>query len=121
MSTVRTRALDTQELERRVEGMYEEVARHPDADFHFETGRALAERLGYARENLDRIPAPAIDSFAGVGQLLDPAELQPGDVVLDLRGGSPLRPASTTSTSARAISRNRPSRPSRSTASSRTA
>jgi ubiquinone/menaquinone biosynthesis C-methylase UbiE len=68
--------------------MYDEVARHPDAEFHFETGRALAERLGYAAENLDRIPSPAIDSFAGVGHFLGLAELKPSDAVLDLGSGS---------------------------------
>jgi hypothetical protein len=57
--------------------MYGEVARHPEAEFHFETGRALAERLGYAAEDLDRIPAPAIDSFAGVGHFRDLAALEP--------------------------------------------
>jgi arsenite methyltransferase len=88
MSTTPTRTLDTQELEQRVKGMYEEVARHPDADFHFETGRALAERLGYAVDDLDRIPAPAIDSFAGVGHFLQLAGIEPGEQVLDLGSGS---------------------------------
>jgi SAM-dependent methyltransferase len=88
MSTTPARTLDTQELEQRVKHMYEEVARHPDGDFHFETGRALAERLGYAAEDLDRIPAPAIDSFAGVGYFLDLADIAPGDTVLDLGSGS---------------------------------
>jgi hypothetical protein len=44
VSTTPTKTLDTQELEQRVKHMYEEVARHPDADVHFETGRPLAER-----------------------------------------------------------------------------
>jgi hypothetical protein len=46
MSTT-TNQLDTRELEDRVKRMYEEVALEPDHEFHFETGRALAERLGY--------------------------------------------------------------------------
>lgn len=88
MSMTPARTLDTQELEHRVKGMYDEVACHPDADFHFETGRPLAERLGYRSEDLDRIPAAAIDSFAGVGHFLDLAALQPGETVLDLGSGS---------------------------------
>ena len=88
MSTTPTRTLDTQELEQRVKHMYEEVARDPEAEFHFETGRALAERLGYAAEDLDRIPAPAIDSFAGVGNSLQLAGIEPGERVLDLGSGS---------------------------------
>jgi arsenite methyltransferase len=86
--TTETRQLDTTELEERVKRMYEEVAREPERDFHFETGRALAERLGYPSADLDRIPAPAIDSFAGVGYFLDLAAIEAGETVLDLGSGS---------------------------------
>jgi arsenite methyltransferase len=86
--TPETRQLDTTELEERVKRMYEEVAREPERDFHFETGRALAERLGYPPSDLDRIPAEAIDSFAGVGYFLDLAGIEPGEAVLDLGSGS---------------------------------
>jgi arsenite methyltransferase len=80
--------LDTADLTARVKGMYQEVALHPDHEFHFETGRPLAERLGYPADELDRIPAAAIDSFAGVGYFLDLAAIAPGEVVLDLGSGS---------------------------------
>jgi SAM-dependent methyltransferase len=80
--------LDTADLTERVKGMYQEVALHPDHDFHFETGRPLAERLGYSAADLDRIPAAAIDSFAGVGYFLDLAAIAAGEVVLDLGSGS---------------------------------
>jgi arsenite methyltransferase len=86
--TTATRQLDTVELEGRVKRMYEEVARVPERDFHFETGRALAERLGYKPADLDRIPAAAIDSFAGVGYFLDLAAIEAGEAVLDLGSGS---------------------------------
>ena len=86
--TTGTRQLDTTELEQRVKGMYEEVALEPDREFHFETGRPLAERLGYPAAAHDRIPAAAIDSFAGVGYFLDLAAIKPGEVVLDLGSGS---------------------------------
>jgi arsenite methyltransferase len=87
MSTA-ARSLDTQELEQRVKQMYQEVALEPEREFHFETGRALAERLGYPPDDLDRIPAAAIDSFAGVGHFLDLAEIAPGETALDLGSGS---------------------------------
>ena len=86
--TTETRQLDITELEHRVKRMYEEVALEPERDFHFETGRPLAERLGYPPADLDGIPAAAIDSFAGVGYFLDIAAIQPGDEVLDLGSGS---------------------------------
>jgi len=87
MSTV-ARQLDTAELEERVKRMYEEVALEPEHEFHFETGRVLAERLGYPAEDLDRIPAAAIESFAGVGYFQDLAAIAPGEAVLDLGSGS---------------------------------
>jgi ubiquinone/menaquinone biosynthesis C-methylase UbiE len=80
--------LDTHELETRVKELYREVAQHPDREFHFETGRALAERLGYPPAELDEIPPEAIDSFAGVGYSLDLADLQPGETAVDLGSGS---------------------------------
>jgi SAM-dependent methyltransferase len=86
--TTSERQLDTEDLTKRVKGMYQEVALHPDHDFHFETGRGLAERLGYPADELDRIPAEAIDSFAGVGYFFDLAAIEPADVVLDLGSGS---------------------------------
>ncbi len=87
MSTVAGQ-LDTSELEERVKRMYEEVAQEPQHDFHFETGRPLAERLGYPTPELDRIPAAAIESFAGVGYFLDLAAIIAGEKVLDLGSGS---------------------------------
>jgi arsenite methyltransferase len=86
--TTETQTLDTQDLERRVKEMYREVAEEPFKEFHFETGRALAERLGYRHAELDAIPAQAIDSFAGVGYYFDLARIAPGETVVDLGSGS---------------------------------
>jgi arsenite methyltransferase len=82
------KTLDTQELESRVKEMYREVAEHPDREFHFETGRELAERLGYQPSELDDIPAEAIDSFAGVGYYFDLADVRPSETAVDLGSGS---------------------------------
>jgi arsenite methyltransferase len=87
MSTTQ-RALDTQELEQRVKDMYREVAEEPFNEFHFETGRQLAKRLGYPSDELDAIPAPSIDSFAGVGYYFDLAAIAAGETVVDLGSGS---------------------------------
>ena len=68
--------------------MYRSVAEEPHGEFHFEMGRAMAERLGYAPADLDRIPAESIDSFAGVGYYFHLAELKGGETVVDLGSGS---------------------------------
>jgi arsenite methyltransferase len=80
--------VNVDELRGKVRSMYEQVAEDPAGDFHFEMGRALAERLGYASGDLDAIPAEAIESFAGVGYYFDVAELRAGERVVDLGSGS---------------------------------
>jgi arsenite methyltransferase len=82
------KSLDTVALEQKVKAMYQAVALQPGGDFHFEMGRAMAERLGYAPSYLDAIPSEAIDSFAGVGYFFDLARLEPGKTVVDLGSGS---------------------------------
>jgi SAM-dependent methyltransferase len=80
--------VDARELESKVKEMYRDVATNPRGEFHFEMGRAMAQRLGYSPADLDRVPAEAIESFAGVGHFFHLAALQPGEVVIDLGSGS---------------------------------
>ena len=86
MTTIMT--FDPKELEAKVKAMYRSVAENPKGDFHFEMGRAMAERLGYARVDLDRIPAESIESFAGVGYYFHLADVKAGETVVDLGSGS---------------------------------
>ena len=83
-----TTSVDRIELEAKVQDMYREVALNPKGEFHFEMGRVLAERLGYTPVDLDRIPAEAIESFAGVGYYFHLLDLKEGETVLDLGSGS---------------------------------
>lgn len=86
MTTITT--FDPKELEAKVKAMYRSVAENPKGDFHFEMGRAMAERLGYAPADLDRIPAESIESFAGVGYYFHLADLKAGETIVDLGSGS---------------------------------
>lgn len=81
-------AVDRADLEAKVKRMYRQVALEPHAEYHFEMGRRLCERLGYPVDDLDRVPAEALESFAGVGYHFDLAALRPGEQVLDLGSGS---------------------------------
>ena len=64
--------LDVAALEQKVKAMYRDVAVDPHGEFHFEMGRALAERLGYARRRSRRDPARGHRLVRGRGLLLRP-------------------------------------------------
>ena len=53
--------IDLDELRGKVKVMYRAVAEAPHATLHFEMGRGLAERLGYPPNELDDVPAEAIE------------------------------------------------------------
>jgi SAM-dependent methyltransferase len=80
--------VDPDELDRHIREMYRNVANGVVRDLHFQTGRRLAEALGYPIPLLDALPPEAVSSFAGVGYHLPLARLQPGEHVLDLGSGS---------------------------------
>jgi SAM-dependent methyltransferase len=88
METISAKKVNATELEQKVKRMYRDVAMNPAGEYHFEMGRGLAEKLGYEKTDLDRIPGAAIESFAGVGYYFDMANLKEGDNVLDLGSGS---------------------------------
>ena len=83
-----SKTLNRDKLKKKIQSIYSKVAESSDSEFHFETGRELAEKLGYNLNDLDRVPDAAIDSFAGVGYYFDLANLKPGEKVLDLGSGS---------------------------------
>jgi len=70
--------------------MYQEVADQPEGSFHFYHGREAAELFDYRAEWLDRAPAGAVVSFAGVGNPHLRSGLQPGETVLDFGSGAGL-------------------------------
>jgi arsenite methyltransferase len=70
--------------------MYQDVADNPEGEFHFYHGREAAELFGYEPAWLDRAPAGAVASFAGVGNPHLRSAVQPGETVLDLGSGAGL-------------------------------
>ena len=70
--------------------MYQDVADHPEGEFHFFHGRQAAELFGYQSDWLDRAPPGAVASFAGVGNPHLRSNVRPGKTVLDLGSGAGL-------------------------------
>jgi SAM-dependent methyltransferase len=79
--------VDPEALREQVRGKYSEVARDPRATFHFHTGRALAERLGYTGSFVDDLPDRAVESFAGVGNPFSLRTPESGERVVDVGSG----------------------------------
>ncbi|HSJ25162.1 MAG TPA: methyltransferase domain-containing protein [Longimicrobiales bacterium] len=71
-----------------VQEMYTAVADQPDQTFHFPTGRPACEYVGYPANQLDAIPATAVESFAGVGYPFAADVIEAGDTVLDIGCGA---------------------------------
>lgn len=71
-----------------VRAMYTSVADRPEEEYHFPTGRPACEYVGYPARQLDRLPAAALESFAGVGYPFAAEVIEPGDVILDVGSGS---------------------------------
>lgn len=71
-----------------VQKLYTEVAEKPKGIFHFPVGREGTRVAGYSDDELDKIPATAVESFAGVGYPHKTNSIREGDVVLDVGSGS---------------------------------
>ena len=70
--------------------MYQDVADNPGGEYHFFHGREAAELFDYDPVWLDRAPAGAVASFAGVGNPHLRSEIRPGETVVDLGSGAGL-------------------------------
>ncbi len=79
--------VDESLLRAQVQEKYREVALEPDGEFHFQTGRGLAHRLGYPAEIVDKVPDSAVESFAGVANPFSLRDIQSGERVMDAGSG----------------------------------
>ncbi len=79
---------DVDAIRAQVRGRFASVAANPASETRFEIGGASALKLGYDARLLGSVPAPAVESFAGVGNPLGLAPLRAGMTVLDLGCGS---------------------------------
>lgn len=82
--------VDVDELRTEVRAKYGAVAVEPNAEYHFHTGRFIADRCGYEAEILDTLPTEAIESFAGVASPFALRRIERRERVLDLGSGAGL-------------------------------
>jgi arsenite methyltransferase len=86
--SVKPAHVDRGELRTAIQAKYAEVALTPERGFHFHTGRPLAAMLGYPAEDVEWLPAEAVDSFAGTGNPFSMGKLGNGESVLDIGCGA---------------------------------
>lgn len=68
--------------------MYSDIARDPARGYHVPIGQAACTLVGYPHEQLARLPAAAVESFAGVGYPFAANVIRAGETVLDIGSGS---------------------------------
>ena len=83
-----TVAPQTETLRKEVQSKYAELANQPNQTFHFHHGRPLAEMLDYPMDQVDAMPADAVESFAGMGNPFSMGSIQSGETVLDVGSGA---------------------------------
>ena len=88
VTEVRPAKVDREQLRNQIQEKYVDVATEPEKGFHFHTGRPLAKMLGYDDADVDWLPAPTVESFAGTGNPLSMGRLAEGERVLDLGCGA---------------------------------
>lgn len=82
--------VDVERLRSEVQEKYAEVAETPGKGFHFHTGYRLAEMLEYPSDIVGRLPAVAVESFAGVGNPWSMGPVEEGWTVVDIGSGAGL-------------------------------
>lgn len=87
-SATSTAPVDRDELRAEVQVKYAAVAVEPSGEYHFHTGRYVAERCRYDLAEVDALPSAAVESFAGVANPFEHRSLRPGERVVDLGSGA---------------------------------
>ena len=93
MDSIYDRALKEvshEELKQLVSQKYSKVATCPLDKHGFPTGKPFALAVGYPEEELNKLPKPLIESFAGVNYPLSFKEMKQGDIVIDIGCGAGL-------------------------------
>jgi SAM-dependent methyltransferase len=89
MSTSQTTTkISADDLRDEVRKEYAEVALDPHKGYHFHTGRAAADRLGYDPSSYAGVPEGNIASFAGTGNPFMLGPINSGEIVVDVGSGS---------------------------------
>ena len=82
--------IDVDKLLKAIRNDYRNVALEPKKGYHFHTGRAALDRIGYDKTLYNAVPEDCIASFAGTGNPFMLGPINEGDVVIDVGSGAGL-------------------------------
>ena len=85
---ISTPNVELETLRGEIQKEYTVVANTPETSFHFQTGRPLAELLGYSPDMIESVPAGNLESFAGTGNQFSLDRIEPGEHVVDVGSGA---------------------------------
>ena len=87
-SEIEQPVLTPETLRAEISKEYAVVATNPEEEFHFHTGRRLAEILEYAEDYINSVPESGLESFAGTGNPFSMGKLKRGENVVDVGSGA---------------------------------
>jgi arsenite methyltransferase len=79
---------DLKKIEEGIRVKYKQVAKSPECQFKYPTGKKGLETLNYDRTIIDNLPDAVAFSYCGVGNPLSAAKIDKGEQVLDVGCGA---------------------------------
>jgi arsenite methyltransferase len=79
---------DREKIETGIREKYAQVAKSPEGQFNYPTGKNGLEALGYDKFLIDALPTAVASSYCGVGNPFALGKIKPGEQILDIGCGS---------------------------------
>ncbi|HHT9152790.1 MAG TPA: methyltransferase domain-containing protein [Candidatus Hypogeohydataceae bacterium YC40] len=82
--------MEDKDIKEQVQARFRRIASEPSSETRFSVGPESAKNLGYDPQEIDSMPSPVTESFAGVGYPLGLGPVCEGETVLDIGSGAGL-------------------------------
>ena len=79
---------DLKKIEAGIREKYNQVAKSPDGQFKYPTGKKGLEALNYENALIEKLPDAVASSYCGVGNLFSLGKINPGEKILDIGCGA---------------------------------
>ncbi|MGA9535748.1 MAG: methyltransferase domain-containing protein [Desulfobacterales bacterium] len=79
---------DREKIEAGIREKYAQVAKSPEGQFKYPTGKNGLEALGYDKNLTDALPIAVASSYCGVGNPFALGKIKPGEHILDIGCGA---------------------------------